>query len=278
MIRVNLTPTDESLANVLSNLEFTSAKNMPATFKAFKIASALVQYTWKTYASGAPIKGSSMRLKNATGAYANSIKTRFLAPFNHEIYSDSPIALYLEKGTKQHDLKDTHPYGKRSRLVKKTVTKRGVVIRKKGDPYLIIPFRHGIPGTKSYFPMPEQVYKRIEEVLKRDESLISKQVKGATYSPNYQGELIPRAKYKWGARFKGTGFDQLEGLLVMDTSSPKKKSSEYMTFRVISANSPAMKWIVKARPAMNITRFVVVNTEKEMKRIITSGIRQDLGI
>ena len=278
MIRVDLRPEDETLANILSNLEFVSSKSLPATFKAFKMVSALVQYTWKSYASGRPIKGSSMRLKNPTGAYKNSIKTRFLSPFNHEIYSDSPIALYLEKGTQEYDMKKTHPYGKQSRIVKKTVKKRGVIIRKKGDPYLIIPFRHGVPGTQSYAPLPEQVFQQIERILKADEDLMSKRIKGRTFDPNFKGELIPRAKYNWGARFKGMGFDQMEGLVVMDTSSPKEKRSSYMTFRVISANSPAMKWIVKARPAMNITRHVVENTKEKMKKLIESGVRQDLGI
>ncbi len=288
MIRVDLRPEDETLANILSNLEFVSSKNLPATAKAFKIASALVQYTWKSYAAGRPIKGSSMRLKNPTGAYKNSIKIRFLSPFNHEIYSDSPIALYLEKGTQEYDMKKTHPYGKQSRIVKKTVKKKGVVVRREGDPYLIIPFRHGVPGTQSFVQkygdstvataMPEQVFQQIERILKTDEDQMSKRIKGRTFDPNFKGELIPRAKYKWGARFKGMGFSQMEGLVAMDTSSPKKKSSQYMTFRVISVNSPAMKWIVKARPAMNITQHVVNNTKEEMKKLITSGVRQDLGI
>lgn len=265
MIRVSLVPKDDTLANLVSSLEFVSSKVMPNTYKAFKMVAGLLSYTWKSYASGKPIKGSPIRLKNPTGVYARSIKTRFLSPFNYEIYSDSPIAIYLEKGVRELDLKETHPYGRRSR------------VSKKGIPYLIIPFRHGVPGTKSYAPMPEQVYQRVKKVLERDENLMSTRAKGQTYSPNYQGELIPRAKYKWGAKFSG-GFEQLEGLVLMDVSTPKSKRSQYMTFRVISANSPAMKWIVKARPAMNITRHVVMNTKDVIATAITSGIKQDLGL
>jgi len=276
---VTITPEDEQLSNLVSGLELMSSKVMPKTYKAFKMAAAVLNYTWKSYALGAPIPGSSMRLKNPTGAYARSIKTRFLTPFNYEIFSDSPIAIYLEKGTKQFDMKKTHPFGKRSRVVKKTVKRKGVTIREKGDPYLVIPFRYGVPGTKSYGNLPEQVYERIRQVLARDENMLSVRTKGRKHSPNYEGELVSRAKYKWGARFTGTGFEQLEGLVVMDVSTPKSSRSQYMTFRVISAkNSPAMKWIVKARPAMEITKHVVVNTQNIIATVITSGMKQDLGM
>jgi len=240
---------------------------MPNTFKAFKRATALVQYTWKSYANGNPIKGSSVRLKNPTGAYMRSIKVRYLSPINTEIYSDSPIALYIEKGTREYDMKKKHPKGKRSR------------VNKKGVPYLIIPFRHGVPGTKSYAPMPEQMFQKVEQVLKQDEKALSQRIKGHTHSPNFKGDLVPRAKYKWGTRFQGTGLDQLEGLIAMNMSTgPKEKRSEYMTFRVISANSPAFKWIMKARPAKNITKHVVINTAKPIADMISAGLRMDMGL
>jgi len=268
LIEIRIVPEDSQLAELVAGLEIMGSRIMPKTYRAFKMASALIQHTWKCYAMGAPIPGSTMRIKHATGAYAGSIKVRFLSPFNYEIYSDSKIAVFLEKGTKQYDMKETHPFGKRSR------------VSKEGISYLVIPLRHGTPETKGYPPMPGQVYNKIREIIKRDENLMSTRAAGRKYSPSHRGELVPRAKYQWGARFTGTGFDQLEGMVVMNIPTGKEKGrSAYMTFRVISAeNSPAMKWIVKARPAMNITKHVAEETAKEIERIIEFGLKQDLGI
>lgn len=268
MIQVRLVPEDSQLADLVTSLEFMSSKVMPKTYRAFKMAASLLSYTWKCYASGAPIPGTIMRLKNPTGAYASSIKIRFLSPFCYEIFSNSPVAKYLEYGTKQYDMKETHPFGKRSR------------VSKKGISYLIIPFRHGTPETIGYAPMPGELYNKIRAILKRDEELVSVRAKGRKYSPNYRGELIPRAKYQWGARFSGTGFDQLEGMVAMNIPTGKEKGrSAYMTFRIISAkNSPTMKWIVKARPAMEMTKHAAEEAGEEIKRMILSGIKQDIGL
>ncbi len=266
MIEMRITPEDTQLADLVASLEFMSSKVMPKTYKAFKMAAAVIQYTWKSYALGAPIPGTPIRLKHPTGAYARSIKTRFLTPFNYEIYSDSPVALYLERGVQTYDMKETHPYGKRSR------------VSKEGIPYLIIPFRHGVPGSKYYSRMPEQLYKKLREAIKRREIMLSHRAKGRKYSPNYSGELVPRAKYAWGTRISGTGLEQFEGMIMADVSTPKSNRSTYMTFRVISANSPAHKWIVKTRPAMEITKHVAINTKEIVSDVITSGIKQDLGM
>jgi len=245
LIRITITPEDSQLADLVAGLDFMGSKVMPKTSRAFKMCSAVIQYTWKAYALGAPIPGTPIRLKHPTGVYARSIKTRYLSPFNYEIYSDAPVAVYLERGIKTYDMKKTHPFGKRSRD------------SKSGIPYLIIPFRHGVPGSKYYNVIPEQIYKKLRDAIKRGEVYLSQRAKGRKFSPNYQGELIPRAKYRWGTRISGTGLEQLEGMIMADVSTPKERRSTYMTFRVISANSPAHKWIVKARPAMEITKYIV---------------------
>ena len=280
MVKIEMIPEDSTLVDLVNSLEFMARKELPNTFKAFKKSAALIAYTWKTYAMGAPIKGSSMRIKNATGGYARSIKTKFLSPLNFEIFSDSPIAKYLEHGTKEFDMKETHPFGKRGRVVKETVKRKGKIIREKGDPYLIIPFRHGVPGTLSYVPMPEEIYAKILQGIQQDEIQLSQRVGGRKYSPNYRGELVPRAKYQWGTRMGFDSMDRLDGLVAMNVKQKGStaKRSEYMTFRVVSVNSPAMKWIVEARRAMNITKYVINNTRLTVERMIQSGLKKDIGM
>ena len=278
MIRVSITPEDSVLADLVGGMEMMSTKYMPKTFKAFKMSTKIIEYTWKSYALGAPIPGGAGRLKMPTGAYARSIKTRMISPFNYEIISDSPHASALEDGTKQYDMKETHPYGKRSRVVKKTVRRKGVVIRRAGDPYLIIPFRRGIPGAKTYKTLPAQLYMQIRQAIRKGDIQLSQVTKGKKRSPNYRGELIPRAKFQWGTRIVGVGIENLEGMVALDVSTPKSKRTTYMTFRVISVNSPTHKWIQKARPGLHLAKNAAINTQGIVKEMIASGLRQDLGV
>jgi len=278
LIEISIAPTDYILADLVASLEMMSTKVMPRTFKAFKMATAVMQYTWKSYAMGAPVPGGSGRIKRPTGAFAKSIKIRMLAPFHHEVYSDDPKAKFLEDGSKEYDMKKTHPYGKRSRVVKKTRKKKGSIVANEGDPYLIIPFRHGVPGSISYSPIPQLLYKAIRQMIKNDDMKLSSIAKGKKQSPNYEGELIPRRKYNWGSRLMGSSLDKLEGMVAMDVSTKKSVRTEYVTFRIISVNSPAHKWIQKARPGLHLTKHVVNNTKEIVEDNIGSGLKEDLGL
>lgn len=239
---------------------------MPQTYKAVKMATLVMQHTWKCYANGAPIKGCAFKVKNPTGEYARSIKIRYISPLNTEIFTEYGPAKGIEEGTKGYDMKKTHPYGPKGR------------VSKKGVPYNIIPFRHGAPGTSSYTPMPEELYAKIQSAIRNGELALSKVVEGKRMEPNYAGELIPRANYKWGTRIMGSGINQLEGMVVMNVSTPKSTRNEYMTFRVISANSPAFKWLQKPRQGLHLTRYVVQNTKSKVENIIIQGMREDLGL
>lgn len=280
MIEVSLVPEDYELQALVTNLELISSKALPNTYKSFKMASSLIMYTWKSYAMGAPIPGGGKRLKNATGTYAKSIKIRTLTPLNREIYSDSPVAKFIEDGTKEYDMKKTHPFGPRGRVAKNTrKDKNGNIVTREGDAYLIIPFRHGTPSSLMYSKIPEQMYATIRQAIKNDEISLSNIKKGRRErSPNYKGELIPRAKYNWGTRITNTGVDNLEGMIVADVGTSKSPRSAYFTFRIISVNSPANKWIQKARAGRNITRYVVLNTQEIVKELIESGLKKDLGV
>jgi len=272
LIDVNVWLEDEYLANLVSSLEMVGFKAMPQTAKAFKVASRIISYTWKSYAMGAPIPGSPYRIKKPGGGYARSIKVRCLTPFNYFIFSDSPVAGFIEHGTKELDMKKTHPFGRKSRVGKKPYGILG-----KGIPYLIVPFRHGIPGSLNA-PMPEKVYSQLRQQIKSGEFQLSKVIRGRKKEPNWKGELISRRKYTWGSRLTGADLGNLEGLVVLNVSSRKSVRSQYFTFRVISAKSPAGSWIKPATPAKRITQSVVKNTQGMVNEVITAGVKRDLGL
>jgi len=278
LIEMEIALDSPYLQDLVNSLEMVGSKVMPQTMRAFKMASAVVEYTWKSYAMGAPIPGSSARIKNPTGGYARSIKSAMLSPFSRYIYSDWEGARFIEFGTKEYDMKKTHPFGARSRVTKRDVVRKGRVIRRKGEAYLIVPFRHGVPGTLSYGNIPSLIYNQIRQLIKSGDVQLSQVIRGRKMEENYAGELIPRKKYRWGSRIHGTGIDQIEGLVVMNTSTPRSQRSQYMTFRVISQNSPAFKWIQKAKPALNITSHVARNVMGIVQEIIESGLKKDLGL
>lgn len=274
MIQISIAPEDYNLADLARGLELVASRFMPKTARAFKMSASLMEYTWKMLAQ--------KTLKTSTGAYARSIKMRMLTPYQYEIYTDHPLATILEDGAKEYDMKTTHPFGRKSRVVKKTVKRKGKTISREGDPYLIIPIRHGVPGA-SRMAMPESIYRQLRQMISEGNfvksAVTAAPKKGKKVEPNYQGELIPRASYNWGDRLRDTEMDRLESMIAMNVPSGRKESrSEYLTFRVISVNSPAHKWIQPERKGHHFAKQVVEITEDAIKDLLSTSFAKDLGV
>jgi hypothetical protein len=270
MIQMTIMPKSEYLAVFYAKMKKIGAGNMPRTTQAFKSAADVIATVWKGYATGTPMPDGSKPLKSAS--YAAGVKVQQGGPFEYTIYNDSKMADTIEKGSPQADMKLTHPYGKKSR------------VSKKGIPYLIIPFRWGTPGTGGHFRniIPE-IYAMLRAEIKAGE-FVRTQITGTTHAePNFAGEGVARAEYKgedgrdgWGSVLKGVG-GNMEGMSAMDTDTGKKAGSGYMTFRIISADSPAGSWIKPAVPPRKITQFVADNTRDIVTEMIQAGMLKDVG-
>ncbi len=280
MIKIEVRTVSPKLAELIGSLTAVGQKSMPATADAFRYAATkLILPRWKSVASGNPLAG--VRLKNPSGGYAASIKAKQISPFNWLIYSSAKVAEYLEHGTKRVDFKETHTKGRKSRVAYKKDEKGE--IRKVG--YLIVPFRHVTPGARGN-PMPEVIYKTIQAQIKsgrfRKSAVEKAPAESGRLEPNWRGELVPRATYRWGSRFREEGlkgeFANVEGMVAFDVGSPRATRSAYFTFRVISADSPPGSWIKRATPAMEITRGVVNATAKDVADLIRYGLEKDLGL
>jgi len=97
------------------------------------------------------IKTASTKFKHSQGGYARGILSGVSYPFagdplHFRIEHKERYAKALEDGYSSFDLK------------KALQTSQKVRMSKEGKLYLIIPFRHGIPGTKSFRAMPKDVY------------------------------------------------------------------------------------------------------------------------
>jgi hypothetical protein len=143
--------------------------------------------------------------------------------------NDLPYALALEEGRKQFDML--------AHFLKSPKTR----MSKEGKPYLIIPFRHGTPGSVTMPEMPESVH----NVVKQREFKQSRVLEGQfSQSPNVFGDMRQRFTYKWGSRYssglhkaetKQWASGKYEGMVKM--SDPARKQTGYFTFRVASAES-----------------------------------------
>lgn len=267
---------DSSFSALTKVLELAGAGEFPNTAKAFAAAARMMESTWKQFAMGAPMPGQSKKIKNPTGAYAKSIHRIQVRPFQAYIWSDSPYAKSLEDGTPEMDLKQSHPFGPRSRM------------SKKGVPYVIIPFRHGTPKSLQS-PMPEQIYNRVLESINAGD-IKKSVVTGSRPDVNSRGEPLMRATYAWGTRIRGVAkeFSNLEGMVAFDIPSGAERGrSGYVTFRVISAEPPKASkarrgwdnsWIIPSRQGLHITESVVNTTMPIIRKMIAKAIEKDLQI
>lgn len=284
MIKLEVT-VDRTLMEMISGLEKLK-DSMPNTKRAFKFAAnTIVAEQWRKYAMGGEIPGGQ-KLKNPKGGYAAGVKTEKVSDMHYRVINESKVAAFIENGTPEHDMKKTHPYGPKSRVANKGTKKNPRLV-----PYLIVPFRWGTPDGSNESPghfrniIPKDIYKMIQAEMKASR-FIRTRIKGNDkIEPNYWGEEVKRNEYEtedghpgWGSRIESIS-GRIQGLTAFPAESGKEKNkSNYYTFRIISADSPADSWIRPAQPAKNITRHVVANTRDQVSSLIEAAIKMDFGI
>ena len=282
---------DESFAEVVGKIrqfqqDYPISVLFPNAAEATRGAAAAIQSKWKAYASGEPLP-SGDKLKSPTGGYAASIKTESDSLWSYRIFSKAAVARWLEEGTPELDMKQTHPYGQRGRVAKKKIKGGGF----RYVPYIIIPFRWATPGAGAHMGaknvIPDQIYRKVLMAREKGGAQRFKRtivLDGRSASPNFWGEMEGRASYAWGDRLKGVG-GALEGLVAMDGSYDadaggglKKRTpySTYFTFRIISADSPAGSWVKPATKALRIAEQTAAAMKDEANKIVAEGVAADL--
>ncbi len=211
----------------------------PADFPEFvaaaEFASAKAEEHYRGFLSGREVTPNGRAVKHPTGATARGVRREESGLLTWRIFNPSPVAKALEEGSPERDMKAMLPNAKRVR--------RG----KDGQLYLIIPFRHGTPGTRGMAAMPQSLYDRVVK-FKWSRSL------GAPMNrTSATGWTVPRFSYRWNdsvdkAWMEKQGFDagdikKFAGMYRM--KGHDGRSSGYLTFRVMSEKSKG--WI---RPAM----------------------------
>lgn len=190
-----------------------------------------VSQVWKNYLAGEDVLDIKLP-ENAkvNGKMIQSIKTDTEDGLSWKVFSDDEQMAKLTQGSPdvEYDMKQKHPYGRKSR------------VSSKGVPYLIIPFRWGTPngnGTKRRWSnvIPQKEYRLFVKGLD-----ISSRTNLTHPEANAKGQAIDRSEYNWGGRLKeDTAWDdRSKGMVRMQNGT----KSTYWTFRIISAKSPANSW------------------------------------
>lgn len=274
MLVITVAELGESLGGMIGAFDAMTGGTYPkAITQAMNASVNLVAETWRSYLVKRQFPGGDL-LKKPYSRHAQKIRTKVENGGSGKAYIEDSHSEWMEKGAKSWDMKDTHPYGKKSRMGKPD-KKTGV-----SYPYLIVPFRHQTPGT-SFNPMNDQVYSMLRGLIDKGKFMPSRVEQTQHHTePNFKGENIWRASYKWGSRLSGLSseFEKYEGLVHFQQKSDAggNLNSSYMTFRIISAKPSAKSWIVPEKPA--VLPHVLQATKDDIASLFQMAIREDFPV
>ena len=187
-----------------------------------------------------------------------------------DYYLENPIsyAEAVEKGVQQRDLKDMLPTSKKARRAKD------------GSLYLIIPFRHGTPGTVGLHPMPARVHQMALELSRSKVTGHRKEISGTGFQVTRNVYKNKAGKSTWGTSLTvkqlqdaGLPFIAQNRYAGMYRFGNKRHTS-YITFRVMSSKSPG--WVVPARPGIWAARTAVQVALEDGKDLLAQAMLDDL--
>lgn len=166
---------------------------------------------------------ANSKFVHSSGGYARGIVNGLQYPYNNDplhFFAENlaPYARALEDGFDAFDMK------------KALESSDKVRISKDGKKYLVIPFRHGTPGSKMYKAMPKEVYDKAPFVTYKDQMFVpgghgAKNMKQSHIVKTYkEGSVkdaltakdadvlreqnsvkVTRNSYQWGDKLKDVG-------------------------------------------------------------------------
>lgn len=220
-------------------------------------------------------------------AYANSISLQMTGPFSAVVESDYKHAHEIETGRPPRDLK------------KMLNTSHKVRRTKDGRRFLVIPFRHNIPGNEALAPaMPQQVYdvasklipsmvvstgqRRAGEITATSKRygmapLGEKRQRRSPYLTDIKTRgpaMVTKRNYQWGERLGNEFGNRYAGMVRFDTSAGGKRYSTYMTFRTMMEGSSG--WIVPAKPGLYLAKKVADEMRPLAEKVFREAVRRSL--
>lgn len=242
---------------------------LPNTASAFEMAGRYVYQRFSNYLKGSEELPGIPYLDGVTSRIVQSLRLEKKGSFHYSVGSNNMQLESKIKGSKavEYDMKQTHPYGNKSR------------VSKKGIPYLIIPFRWGTPNDKNtkraHFNnfIPQKAYNSAVKGLNL--SYVNSLKK---YSEkNYKGLDVERQGYDWAKKGRLTEDNAWNDRSVGMVRMKDVTGSTYFTFRIISAKSPEGSWIYKkpAKPSIDVIGALTNAVKSDIDSLISLGLKQD---
>lgn len=243
-----------------------TAAVLPTVHQAVQAVAAETAYRWKDGVAKADLWSGEKQ------PYIESIRWLMVGDFSAVVSTDYALAGDIETGRAPRDMK------------KMLDTSMKVRVSKDGSRYLIIPFRHNTPGKIALAQaMPSDIYRKARK-------LDVSSVIGMGSRPSGTGAIslktkkavtVPQRSYQWGGRLpaglqdKAQSYhatDRYAGMVRFNTSAGKSKSSQYMTFRVMSEKSTG--WIIPAKPGLYLAKTVSDQMALEAPKVFAEAIKQ----
>ena len=253
----------------------------PHLAHAVQLAVTQAHRNWLAYAEGAPLP-DGRRMTPRSGTYARSLQTRMEGDFAGLVWTDLSYAQALETGQAPWDM---------HRMLDTSLKVR---IGKRGQRYLIIPFRWGTPGTVGFGRnvMPEAVHQAWTSGAVGPSSHIVRlgwrtSGTGAWSLRTHQPLQVRQRTYSWGSRLtenmaRELGADatqsrRMAGMVRMQRpgGGPGAKHSQYLTFRTLSENSPG--WQHPGQPGYHVAETVARTMRPVCEKVFAEAVRQDVG-
>jgi len=264
---------DRRLNDIIYALEVFGSSTLPNTAQAVERSANVVVGVWSQIASGA--------FKHASGRYLHAIENGKIYPYNNDrfhsaVINNLPYAKYIENGSGSYDMKNILNTSNKVRVSKKD-----------GKRYLIIPFRHGTPGSVEFNPMPKAVHQAAKEMTPSRRTAVfsepsqqgAKSYKEAQLflsQGHPQGKMVTRSSYQWGGRLSKNdvpGMNKNNEGMVRFPRDDSTVGTKYMTFRVMKEGSSG--WIRPAMPGMHLANKAKNASSFVIQRIITEGFEAD---
>lgn len=253
-----------------------SAATFPTLGYAVQAVAQAVQGQWVQYALGEAMPNGQV-VKTRDPAYPSSIMLRQTGDFSADVYSELREADEIEYGRPSRDLK------------KMLWTSPKVRISTKGQRYLIIPFRHGTPGSVQIGnAMPASVHAWWKNKAPSHVTGMGERRSGLVASdPKTRGPLMtPSRTYQWGDRLKkgdlsalgitGTAAKQMRGMVNMRNPGGQGGAahSQFLTFRNMHESSSG--WITKAKPGLYPAMQAGERIQPKAEQAFKKAVEQDL--
>lgn len=141
------------------------------------------------------------------------------------------------------------------------------VRRSKRGFYMIVPFTHGTPGTRSN-PMPASVY-RVARRLQPGQRVTAGPTAGRAV---HAGGMTPyQPRYVRNIRL---GYEHVSPHEAMVRRPGRGRGSTYVTFRTMTSDSSG--WWIPPRQGAHILDEVKREVMPEVERMLAAGLEQDL--